>query len=192
MVRFCVFFRITICVWLMLHTKTALAQLDQPSVSNASWIGLGQPNGSSNQWYAYRKSISLADDPSSAVFDIAADSKYWLWVNGKMVVFEGGLKRGPNPTDSYFDRIDVTPHLKAGDNTVAVLHWYFGREGFSHKDSGTPGMIFDGRIDDQSVVSDQSWRVTRHNSYGTSSSQAIDFRLPESNIRFNQASDIGD
>ena len=52
---------------------------------------------------------------------IAADTKYWLYVNGELVVREGGLKRGPNPTDSYCDVFDNVPNLKCGRNRVAVL-----------------------------------------------------------------------
>ena len=43
---------------------------------------------------------------------IACDSKYWLWINGDLVVFEGQLKRGPTPSDTYFDEIDLSQKLK--------------------------------------------------------------------------------
>jgi hypothetical protein len=48
-----------------------------------------------NTWLAYRKQFDVKEKPAEALARIAVDSKYWLWVNGKMVVFEGGLKRGP-------------------------------------------------------------------------------------------------
>ena len=85
-----------------------------------------------NQWICYRKALRLEQAPHHAVARIAADSKYWLWINGELVVFEGQLKRGPTPRDSYFDRVDLSPYLRAGDNTIAVLLWYFGKHGFSH------------------------------------------------------------
>ena len=43
---------------------------------------------SPNQWIAFRKDLSLDEVPSSAPARISVDSKYWLWVNGKQVVFE--------------------------------------------------------------------------------------------------------
>lgn len=178
-------------LWLLSGT-VARAQLDQPGSSTAAWIGTGQPTAAVNQWFAYRKSINLTDAPESAVFDIAMDSKYWLWINGEMAVFEGGLKRGPTPTDTYFDRVDVTPYLQEGDNSIAILQWYFGREGFSHKDSGTPGLILDGRIDDTTLVTDGSWRVTRDNAYDTAQTQGQNVLLPESSLRFNEAATLGD
>ena len=58
-----------------------------------------------NQWIAFRKDVRLDAVPASAPARIAVDSKYWLWVNGRLVVFEGGLKRGPNPTDGWFDTV---------------------------------------------------------------------------------------
>jgi alpha-L-rhamnosidase len=181
----------TVCVLGISSGLPARAQLDYSDQSTASWIGLESTTSGSNQWFTYRKSINLAENPGSAVFDIATDSKYWLWINGEMVVFEGGLKRGPTPNDSYFDRVDVTPYLRAGDNAVAILNWYFGKEGFSHHDSGKHGLILDGRIDGQVVVSDGSWRVARNNAYGTSTNQEITFRHPESNLRFDEAQDLG-
>ena len=95
-----------------------------------------KPPVGSNQWICYRKTINLAEAPTQAMARIAVDSKYWLWINGELVVFEGQLKRGPTPKDTYFDRVDLTKYLRKGDNTIAVLVWYFGKDGFSHKSSG--------------------------------------------------------
>ena len=84
-----------------------------------------------NLWIAYRKTVHLDAVPENAVCRIACDSKYWLYVNGENVVFEGGLKRGPTPYDTYYDVVDLKPFLKSGDNTIAILHWFFGKQGFS-------------------------------------------------------------
>jgi hypothetical protein len=43
------------------------------------------------------KKSSLDQKPQNALVQIAADSKYWLWINGELAVFEGGVKRGPTP-----------------------------------------------------------------------------------------------
>ena len=79
-----------------------------------------------NQWFCFRKVVTLDDAPGEAVARIAVDSKYWLWINGEMVVFEGQVKRGPTPNDTYYDHVDLTKHLRKGENTIAVLLWYFG------------------------------------------------------------------
>lgn len=58
---------------------------------------------------------------------IAADSKYWLWINGELVVREGGLKRGPNPKDTYCDILQDVKGLVPRKNIIALLVWYFGK-----------------------------------------------------------------
>jgi hypothetical protein len=89
----------------------------------ASWISTMESQSATNSWLAYRKEADLSAVPAEAIARIAVDSQYWLWINEKPVVFEGGLKRGPNPEDTYYDEVDIGPYLKAGKNTVAVLVW---------------------------------------------------------------------
>ncbi|WP_405813399.1 discoidin domain-containing protein [Streptomyces sp. NBC_01390] len=154
----------------------------------ARWIWA--PSTTTNQWVAFRRSFDLAAKPGSAVTRIAADSKYWLWVNGTLVVFEGQLKRGPNRTDTYHDVIDLAPYLTGGANTVALLVWHFGKQGFSHNSSGKGGLLFQSDITTGSttnrIVSDTGWKHTVHAGYAnnTSGTQA-NFRIPESNIYYD-------
>jgi hypothetical protein len=96
---------------------------------------------------AFRESFTPGSAPSQAVTQIAADSKYWLWVNGTLVVFDGQLKRGPNRTGTYYYEIDLAPYLTSGRNTVALLVWYFGKQGFSHSSSGSGGLLFQSDIE---------------------------------------------
>ena len=51
-----------------------------------------------NLWLACRKTFSLETVPTKGRCRVAADSKFWLYVNGELAVFEGGLKRGPTMT----------------------------------------------------------------------------------------------
>ena len=77
----------------------------------SQWIGLQTKEKEVNSWFCFRKTFSLSQTPRSAITKIAVDSKYWLWINGKLVVFEGGLKRGPTPNDTYYDEIDLSSYL---------------------------------------------------------------------------------
>ena len=95
-------------------------------------LGCAEATAEPNQWIAFRRDVRLDAVPAEASARIAVDSKYWLWVNGELVVFEGGLKRGPNPRDSYFDTVNLKPFLREGENQIALLLWYFGKDGFSH------------------------------------------------------------
>jgi hypothetical protein len=45
------------------------------------------------EWQCFHKEFKLRSTDDVAL-TIAADTKYWLWVNGELVVREGGLKRG--------------------------------------------------------------------------------------------------
>ncbi len=110
--------RSTLCSAIAVALAPTLGSLVLPGLAasasaavswSAKWIWA--PTSSTNQWVAFRRSFTLAAAPSKALTRIAADSKYWLWVNGTLVVFEGGLKRGPNRTDTYYDEIDLAPYL---------------------------------------------------------------------------------
>lgn len=116
------------------------------------------------EWQCFRKEFCLVSGKGVSL-KVAADTKYWLYVNGELVVREGGLKRGPNPTDSYCDVFDEVPNLKCGRNTVAVLVQYYGRNSFSHKPSAQPGVWFEMDCALGKVVSDNSWKATRYDAF---------------------------
>ena len=62
----------------------------------AHWINTERCQSATNTWLAFRKTVHIDKVPQTLTARIAADSKYWLWINGRLVVFEGGLKRGPS------------------------------------------------------------------------------------------------
>jgi len=157
----------------------------------AQWISTMECQSATNTWLAYRETVDLQAKPEKAVAKIAVDSKYWLWINGQVVVFEGGLKRGPNPLDTYYDEVDIAPYLKSGKNTVALLVWYFGKDGFSHKSSGRAGLIFDCQSPGFELLSDNSWKCSLLKSYLTASEPLPNFRLPESSILYDARKDLG-
>lgn len=168
------------------------------TVKENEWIGfvphskekMAPADKNENQWSCFRKVVTLGKTPKKASARIAVDSKYWLWINGEQVVFEGQLKRGPTPSDTYYDEVDLVPYLKKGDNTIALLVWYFGKQGFSHKSSGKPGLIFDAEIDGKALLSDASWKARIHPAYSTAPGEMPNYRLPESNIRFDARHDV--
>ena len=143
-----------------------------------------------NMWICFRKGFDLERVPQRLIARIGADSKYWLYINGRLAVFEGGLKRGPNPCDTYYDRVDIAPFLKKGKNTIAVLLWHFGRDGFGHKSSGVAGLIFE--CTDKGIVikSDDAWKAIIHPAYYNTGAPHPNFRLQESNIGFDARRDM--
>lgn len=159
---------------------------------NTKWIWKKGEN-SINTWMNFVKEINLDQKPQTATVSIAADSKYWLYVNGILAVFEGGVKRGPTKNSTYYDEFDISEYLRTGRNRIAILVWYFGKSGFSHISSGMGGLLFEARINGEIISSDSSWRVMKNPAYVKADESDIpaNFRFSESNLYFDAARDIG-
>lgn len=164
--------------------------LSQFAMAEGSWIASTDNTNAPSTWMCLQKEVTIDSVPGAATARIAADSKYWLWINGECVVTEGAVKRGPNPADTYFDRLDLAPYLKPGKNLVSALVWHFGKDGFSHNSSGQAGFFIDcDGVDGLST--DASWSGAVHPAYYIPAGVDPNFRLPESNIGFDARKDIG-
>ncbi len=151
---------------------------------NAKWISAAHPDADKiGTWIEFQKDITLKRNPGKVEAKISADSKYWLWINGELAVFEGSLKRGPNPKDSYYDLIDLGAYLSKGKNTIKVLVYYFGKGGMSHYDTGKSSFILD--APEIGLHTDSSWNSRRLSAYGISQDKEPNYRLPESIIRYD-------
>lgn len=155
------------------------------------WISTMENQSATNTWLMYRKQVQLSAKPGKALAKIAVDSKYWLWINGQQVVFEGGLKRGPDPENTYYDEVDLAPYLTEGKNTIAVLVWFFGKDGFSHKSSGRAGLLFNCVGDGVNISSDKSWKCTLAKAYQTAGEPYPNFRISESSLLYDARKDPG-
>ncbi|WP_342431259.1 discoidin domain-containing protein [Neobacillus sp. FSL H8-0543] len=155
----------------------------------AKWIWDSEKSNP-NTWMIFRKSLEIDRVPKKAITKIAVDSKYWLWINGQLVVFEGGLKRGPSPEDTYYDEVDIAPYLNSGNNTIAVLAQYWGKDGFSHKSSGKAGFIFESSINGGLIISDNTWKVKQHSAYKNHPDNP-NYRLSESHVYFDARVELG-
>ena len=154
----------------------------------AQWIWQ-EADGPKDTWLCLRKTVQLETKPAKALARIAADSKYWLWVNGELVVFEGQLRRD-REEETYYDVVDLTPYLKKGSNTLAALVWFWDKEAFSHVNSGKGGFLFEGDFGKTTLLSDATWKIHPHPAYEHSTTGGQpNRRLPVSNIRFNAVND---
>lgn len=147
-----------------------------------------------NTWMNLRKTVNLDSVPDSVIAKISVDSRYWMWINGEMVVFEGQLKRGPTPDDTYYEEVEIAPYLQEGENTIAILAWYYGREGYAHKNSGKAGFLFEADFGDQLVISDESWKVKKNPAY-QNDPDPVDqpnYRFAEENIYYDARQDLGE
>ena len=120
------------------------------------------------QWVDLRKTFTLDEIPEVAEARISVDSRYWMWINGSMAVYEGQLKSGPDKHSWYYDVVDLTPYLVEGENTIAVLAVYWGFTSASAVPTGKQAFLFDavfsdGALSDGStrLISDASWKVQK-------------------------------
>ena len=156
----------------------------------AKWIWDKENLTEENVWMCLSKKVSLDIIPDELIADISADSKYWLYINGKTVVFEGSVKRGPDKNSGYYDSIDIAPYLKEGENSICALVWFWDNEtSYSYSGSGQGGFIFEAKISDISIISDKSWKVKRNSAYIDSPLYPPNYRLPEYSIYFDARKD---
>lgn len=156
----------------------------------AKWIWDKDNLTEKNTWMCLRKTVRLDAVPDSLIAHIAADSKYWLYINGETVVFEGSVKRGPDQNSGYYDSIDIAPYLKKGENTICALVWFWDdKTSYSYHSSGQGGFLFEAVNDDISILSDSSWKAKRHSAYIDSALYPPNYRLPEYSIYFDARKD---
>lgn len=130
--------------------------------ANYIWDGTTE----NNQWMCFRKSVDLTENEiQNVVAQIAVDSKYWLYINGEMVIREGALKRGETMNSTYYDEVEITDYLQEGKNTIALLVWYWGDTSISHNSSGQGAMLFQAKLGDNYLVSDETWKVAKCAAY---------------------------
>lgn len=152
----------------------------------AKWIWDKESIGENNVWMCFDKRVNLEKKPEKLTAHISADSKYWLYINGETVVFEGSVKRGPKKNSGYYDSIDIAPYLKDGENRICALVWYWDNEtSYSYSGSGQGGFIFEAIGENASIISDESWKAKRSSAYVNSELYPPNYRLPEYSIYFD-------
>lgn len=160
----------------------------------AQWIW-GSDNTSMHNWLCMRKTFKMSSVPDSVIARIAVDSRYWLWVNGEIVIEDGQLKRGPTRDDTYFEYVDITPYLKTGINVVAVLGWYYGNDSsyFSYKPSGQAAFVMEADLGDGNLLkTDSSWKVKKHTAFLNRQAlkgESPSYRIPEEHHYYDARQD---
>jgi len=98
----------------------------------------------------------LAEIPPEAIVQIGCETKYWLFVNDTMVVFDGGLFRESLPGCGYYDEVDIRKHLRVGRNEIKVHVWYYGNGGRNNSVCKSAGLILS--CEALSLFSDETTR----------------------------------
>ena len=155
----------------------------------AKWIWQSD-DGPNDTWMCFRKTFNISNVPATVTANIAVDSRYDLWINGVRVIREGGLKRGPEPGKEFYDEVDLKPYLTTGDNTIAILVWYWGIDRMDVVTSGKGGLLFQADLGGTSIISDNTWKVKIHPAFKHSSDLAVNWLMAEYNIVFDARDDL--
>ena len=165
------------CVAFACLCLTLCATMSQAQVEWRTRPDLLGRQSPADTWLRARAQVTLGAQPTEFALTVAADTKYWLYVNGVMAVREGGLKQGPSPTGVYADTVDIARYLQAGDNVVALELWHLGKSGFSHRNLGRAAWSVTGPPELG------EWYVARDPSHFRDTVGAgPNYRLPESNV----------
>ena len=171
----------------------AVIATDEKSDWKAKWIWDKENLAKKNVWMCFNKKVNLERKPEELIAHISADSKYWLYINGENIVFEGSVKRGPSENSGYYDSIDIAPFLKDGENTICALVWYWDNEtSYSYNSSGQGGFLFEAIGENINILSDKSWRVKRNTAFIDSPLYPPNYRLPEYSVYYDARKDMGD
>ncbi len=125
----------------------------------ASWIW--DEKSIQNSYVAFRKTFTLSETPTSAIAHISAVTKYYMWVNGELAIYDGSPKRGATPVDGFYEDADLAQYLKKGDNTIVALVTYVGASSNSYVDPGKAGFLFEMDAGSTKVISDTTWKEKR-------------------------------
>jgi hypothetical protein len=112
----------------MMSMTIMTAATPRPGGYPGHWTGrFIWDGGESTPFHAFRmfrKFFDLTAAPAEAALHITAADRYVLYVNG--VYLGHGPARSVGPQWMSYDSHDVTPYLRAGRNTIAVLAYFHG------------------------------------------------------------------
>ena len=127
------------------------------------WIGSDHPFDLQEAYICFRKTWQENQQAAPCNLFISADSRYKLWVNGQFVA------RGPARSWPYaqcLDCLDISAHLRPGQNSLAVQVYQPGYSHFAYLYRGAAGLIAWLVNDNETLVlTDLSWRARRDLSF---------------------------
>lgn len=136
-------------------------------LENSNWIWIpswSEEDSKTPRIVLFRKSLELKELPQKAELEISADTRYKLYVNGKLV------EVGPSKGDKsvwFKDKVDIVRFLRKGENSLAVKVLRYpenpmdGNHGMFR--TATPGLYVKGKITtpdskEISLSADASWK----------------------------------
>ena len=155
----------------------------------AKWIWT-KDNLTADQKIVVRKKFVAEEVPASAKAYIACDTKFWLWINGELVVYEGGVFRESLPGCGYAEEVELAPYLKKGENVIAAFVWFFGNGGRNNVNSGEAGFVFS--CESLGLYSGEDFLVCEHPAYVKTGAPHPAYLYGGDNVGFDARLDFGD
>ncbi len=124
----------------------------------------------------FRKTFTVEEEFNRAVLRITAGDKFIVYCNG--VYLGRGPCRSVLPQWSFYDSFDLTPHLRKGKNTIAVMVFWHGMTNCFCADQRA-GLwaetdIYLKRGEIQRVFTGPSWKTLECNGWDTSAPRVND------------------
>jgi len=158
-------------------------------LSRAKWIWTSD-NKTADQKVVIRKTFTINEIPQAATACIACDTKFWLWINSELVVFEGGVFRESKPGSGYAEVVDITRYLRTGENVLAALVWFYGNGGRNNTNSGEAGFIF--ACEELGLFSDSDFKILNHPAFVKTGEPHPAYLYGGDNVGFDARLDFGD
>ena len=155
----------------------------------AKWIWTSD-NLQKDQKVVFRKRFQVDTVPNVAWTYISCDTKFWLWINGKMIVFEGGVFRESRPGCGYAEKVDIAPYLQVGENTLSAFVWFYGNGGRNNTNSGEAGFIL--KCEELDLYSCSDFLACNHPAYIPTDAPHPAHLFGGENIGFDANLDFGD
>ena len=113
----------------------------------ASWIWRQEEAGR-DEFCDFLDSVTIPAEGKRYYLHISADSNYTVWMNGELCTFG---QYADYPDYKIYDRVDITASLKAGENRMVTVVWYYGIDTQTYK-LGDAGLIYEIVDEDGAVM----------------------------------------
>lgn len=104
----------------------------------ATWIWR-QGEAERDEFCDFLATVAIPEEGKRYYLHIASDSNYTVWMNGELCTFG---QYADYPDYKIYDRVDITESLKAGENRMVTVVWYYGIDTQTYK-MGDAGLIYE-------------------------------------------------
>lgn len=156
-------FKTVLSLFLIYLSGNAYAQFIPKDYDGAFWITVPDIVPDEYGVYYFRKSLVLDEIPMTVPVRVSGDSRYVLYVNGRLV------SQGPAKSDLKhwnYERVDLAQYLRTGENVLSARVVNEGElHAESHLSKHTAFMIAGENEDAQKWDTDNTWICIKDNSY---------------------------